>query len=104
MVLSRCVVLGDSCVYIYRSIYKQIDLSDIFLPFRLLVKRSIHSKPFIACLASQLLKDGHPKLGLMQRAVAIFLYGNGSSKQACDIQSFYHNDINVWHGLMCSSS
>lgn len=53
--------------------------------FRLLVKTPSSSKPFIACLASQLVKDGHPKLGLMQRAMSIFLYGNGASK---DVRMF----------------
>lgn len=38
------------------------------------------SKPFISSLACQLLKDNHPKLGLMQRAVSVLLYGNGTSK------------------------
>lgn len=47
----------------------------------LLVKKPAISKPFISCLASQLVKDRHPKLGLMQRAVSVMLYGNGSSKQ-----------------------
>ena len=35
----------------------------------------------IACVASQVLKDGHPKLGLVQRAISILLYGNGSPKK-----------------------
>ena len=55
---------------------------------RLLVKKPAISKPFISCLASQLVKDRHPKLGLMQRAVSVMLYGNGSSKQV-RIQNFF---------------
>ena len=38
------------------------------------------SQPFISSLACQLIKDHHPKLGLMQRAVSVLLYGNGTSK------------------------
>ena len=47
---------------------------------RCLVRNRSQSKPFIASLACQLLKDNHPKLGLMQRAVSVLLYGNGTSK------------------------
>lgn len=50
---------------------------------RLLVKKPAIAKPFISCLASKLLKDRHPKLSLMQRAVSVMLYGNGSSKIVC---------------------
>ena len=38
------------------------------------------SQPFISSLACQLIKDHHPKLELMQRAVSVLLYGNGTSK------------------------
>ena len=38
------------------------------------------TKPVIASLACQLLKDGHPQLGLLQRAVSVLLYANGTSK------------------------
>lgn len=47
---------------------------------RTLVRNPVNSKPFIASIACQLLKDSHPKLGLMQRAVSVMLYGNGTSK------------------------
>ncbi len=47
------------------------------------MKSAAKSRPVIACIASQLVKDGHPKLGLAQRAISIFLYGNGASKQVC---------------------
>lgn len=45
-----------------------------------LVKKPRESKPFIASLACQLVKDGHPQLGLLQRAVSVLLYANGTSK------------------------
>ena len=38
------------------------------------------SLPFMSSLACQLIKDHQPKLGLMQRAVSVLLYGN---EQAC---------------------
>ena len=51
-----------------------------------LVKNPRDSKPFIASLACQLIKDGHPQLGLLQRAVSVLLYANGTSKSVsfCD--------------------
>ncbi len=45
------------------------------------MKNVAKSRPVIACIASQLVKDGHLKLGLAQRAISIFLYGNGAIKQ-----------------------
>lgn len=47
--------------------------------YRYLVKKPAESKPLIACLASQILKDHHP--GLLQRTVSVLLYGNGVNKQ-----------------------
>ena len=47
---------------------------------RSLVRNSAKSKPFIASIACQLLKDNYPKLGLMQRAVSVLFYANGTSK------------------------
>ena len=37
--------------------------------------------PLLCMLASQLLKCCHPKLGLVQWAVSIMMYGNGTAKQ-----------------------
>ena len=38
-------------------------------------------KPLLCLVVSQLLKSRHQRLGLVQRAVSIMLYGNSSSKQ-----------------------
>lgn len=45
-----------------------------------LVKNPADKKPFLASLACQLLKDSHPQLGLLQRAVSVLLYANGAGK------------------------
>ena len=45
--------------------------------------------PLICMIASQLLKCRHQRLCLVQRAVSIMLYGNGTSKQVS-----YYNYIN----------
>lgn len=39
--------------------------------------------PLICLIVSQLLKARHKKMGLVQRAVSVMLYGNGASKQVC---------------------
>ncbi len=46
-----------------------------------LVPKPANKKPFICFLVSLLLKCRHQRMGLVQRAVSIMLYGNGSSKQ-----------------------
>lgn len=46
-----------------------------------LVPNAHESKPFLCFLASMLLKKRLPKMGLVQRAVSLLLYGNGTSKQ-----------------------
>ena len=59
----------------------QTNVPTLMQLLHLLVKKPATSKPFISCMASQLLKDGHPKLGLMQRGVSAMLHKNRSCKQ-----------------------
>ena len=40
-------------------------------------------KPLLCLIASMLLKRRLPKMGLVQRAISLLLYGNGNSKQVC---------------------
>lgn len=49
-----------------------------------LVPRPMKRKPLLCLLASQLLKARHQHMGLVQRAISIMMYGNGSSKQVSD--------------------
>ena len=49
-----------------------------------LVPSPSQNKPLVASIASQLLKARHQRMGLVQRAVSVMLYGNGSSKQVGD--------------------
>lgn len=46
-----------------------------------LVTNPTKKKPLLCMLASQLLKQRHPQLGLVQRAMSVLLYGNGTNKQ-----------------------
>ena len=49
-------------------------------------------KPLLCFLASQLLKSCHQRMGLVQRAVSIMMYGNGTAKQVCDLHRHYNNE------------
>ena len=56
-----------------------------------LLPRPMEQKPLLCLLASQLLKSRHQRMGLVQRAVSVMLYGNGSSKEVRSIASnLYH--------------
>ena len=48
-----------------------------------LVPNPIEHKPLLCQVASQILKSRHQRMGLVQRAVSIMLYGNGTNKQVC---------------------
>lgn len=47
----------------------------------LLVRQPSEKKPLLCFLASQLLKARHQYIGLVQRAVSVMMYGNGTAKQ-----------------------
>ena len=48
-----------------------------------LVPKPIEHKPLLCQVASQILKSRHQRMGLVQGAVSIMLYGNGTNKQVC---------------------
>lgn len=47
----------------------------------LLVGKSTQRSPLLCMLASMILKSRHQHMGLVQRAVSVMLYGNGTAKQ-----------------------
>ena len=55
-----------------------------------LVANPSRNKPLVCLMASQILKQRYPKLGLVQRAVSAFLYGKGTSKQ---VRIFVHMHV-----------
>ena len=50
----------------------------LMMLLKMLVRNPTKKKPLLCIIASQLLKQKWPKMGLVQRAV---MYGNGTSKQ-----------------------
>lgn len=46
-----------------------------------LVQQPANKKPLLCSVASQLLKARHQHMGLVQRAVSVMMYGNGTAKQ-----------------------
>ncbi len=49
-----------------------------------LIPKPDEHKPLLCFLASQILKSRHQRMGLVQRAVSIMMYGNGTAKQVSD--------------------
>ena len=47
-----------------------------------LVGRAQNRTPLLCMLATMILKSRHHHMGLVQRAVSVMLYGNGTAKQA----------------------
>ena len=48
-----------------------------------IVKLPAEKKSLLCFLGSQLLKSRHQHMGLVQRAISVMLYGNGTAKQVC---------------------
>ena len=46
-----------------------------------LIPNAADKKPFVCFVASLLLKCRHQRMSLIQRAISVLLYGNGSTKQ-----------------------
>ncbi len=62
-----------------------------------LVTNPSRKKPLLCLLASQVLKQQYPKLCLVQRAVSVLLYGNGTNKQVTIFYvRCYFLLINIW--------
>ncbi len=49
-----------------------------------LIPKPDEHKPLLCFLASPILKSRHQRMGLVQRAVSIMMYGNGTAKQVSD--------------------
>ena len=77
--------------------YKKMIPTLVMLLEALLPKRA-NTKPLICFVASLLVKSRHQRLCLVQRAVSVMLYGNGSSKQV-RIRSFLLHQV---YPLLCS--
>jgi L1 cell adhesion molecule like protein len=53
----------------------------------LLIPQHLENKPLLSFAASLILKKRSPKMGLVQRAVSLLLYGNGACKQVSSAYS-----------------
>ena len=77
----------------------QSKMPTLMMLLKKLVRNPTERKPLLCVIASQLLKQRQPKLGLVQRAVSILMYGNGTSKQ---VRIFpMHNHV---HGCVHATS
>ncbi len=55
-----------------------------------ILPRPAQQRPLLGLLISQLLKPRHQRMGLVQRAISLMLYGNGAGKQVrpCIVYTF----------------
>ncbi len=55
-----------------------------------IIPRPAQQRPLLGLLISQLLKSRHQRMGLVQRAISLMLYGNGAGKQVrpCIVYTF----------------
>jgi len=63
-----------------------------------IVPQPAEQRPLLCLVASKLLKSRHQQLCLVQRAVSLMLYGNGSSKQvrkSANFGAFHENCPNL---------
>ena len=67
-----------------------------------LIPKATEHKPLQCLIASQLLKCRHPKMGLVQQAVSVMLYGNSVAKQVTMHVQFEYSDIQFAAGV-CKS-
>lgn len=59
-----------------------------------LIPNPTEHKPLLCFVASQLLKSRHQRMGLVQRAISIMLYGHGTAKQVSLNHNSYGSGIN----------
>ena len=66
-----------------------------------IVRRPTQHIPFLCMVTSQLLKSRHQRLCLVQQAVSVTLYGNGTAKQVWD-QCCDESTQHLWFKLACT--
>ena len=68
-----------------------------------LITNPTRKKPLLCLLASQLLKQCYPQLGLVQRAISVLLYGNGTNKQELYVSGAGRGVLQVLEHTLISS-
>ena len=67
----------------WETIFLELEsqMPTLMMLLKMLVRYPTKKKPLLCIIASQLLKQKWPKMGLVQRAVSMLMCGNGTSKQ-----------------------
>ena len=67
----------------WKAVYDELtqNLPTLMMILSGLIPKSVEHKPLQCLIASQLLKCRHPKMGLVQQAISVMLYGNSIAKQ-----------------------
>ena len=89
--LNRCSLLRDDVEAVKNFSWETVwgemtrDLPTFVFLLQRLIKHPADHKPLICLIISMILKQRSPKVSLVQRAISVFLYGNGTSKVVSSI-------------------
>ena len=89
--LDRCSLLRDDVEAVKNFSWETVwgemtrDLPTFVFLLQRLIKHPADHKPLICLIISMILKQRSPKVSLVQRAISVFLYGNGTSKVVSSI-------------------
>lgn len=99
--MERETVLRDSIeavkFFSWETIWLELEhcIPTLMTLLKLLVKHPGCNKPLLCFLASMLLKQRSPKLSLVQKAISILMYGNGTSKEVST--SYLYDEVIVFY-------
>lgn len=89
--LERCSLLRDDVEAVknfsWETVWGELtkDVPTLVALLQGLIKHPEDHKPLICLIISMILKQRSPKVSLVQRAVSVLLYGNGTSKVVSSI-------------------
>ena len=105
--LDRCSLLRDDVEAVKNFSWETVwgemiqDLPTLVCLLQGLIKRPADHKPLISLIISMILKQRSSKVSLVQRAVSVLLYGNGTSKIVSSIKLFHVTLILTTIATLC---
>lgn len=90
----------------WEAVYDELSqhLPTLMMILSNVIPKSVERKPLQCLIASQLLKCRHPKMGLVQQAMSVMLYGNSVAKQVTISGSLCSLMISKFAIGVCKSS
>ena len=91
---------SDECLsdFSWEAVYDELlqHMPTLMTILSKLIPKSAERKPLQCVIASQLLKCRYPKMGLVQRAISVMLYGNSVAKQVT-MNSLFCSVFSIWY-------